>query len=122
VIQYERLALSIGVLTQVNLAWIDYQNSRLEFDLIRQLAEVNHNLVEAVNLRVSVGELNAYDVLVEYKYDAILSKVEALKAYGDMRTAIEQINTSIGIPFYLNDPICIEDTTPYAIDCDEHLY
>jgi outer membrane protein TolC len=103
IIQYERLALSIGILTQVNLAWIAYQDTLQEYKLVAQLADVNRDLLQAVELRQSVGETTYYDILIDYTYDAMFSEVEALRAYGDVKNAIELINSSIGIPFYLDD-------------------
>jgi outer membrane protein TolC len=102
VVQYERLALSIGILTQVNLAWIAYEDSKQEYKLVQDLANTNQDLLHAVNLRQLHGEMSQGDVLIDYRYDAIFSEVEALRAYGILQTTIAQINSSIGIPFYLS--------------------
>ncbi len=100
--QANRLALSIGILAQVNLARAVYFDTLKEYELARQLAETRQELIQTLERKQQVGELSAGEILINYKFDAILSEIDYLQAYGNLHTAIEQINNSIGIPFYLN--------------------
>lgn len=107
--QVERLAVSIGILTQVNIAWLVYQDTFQEYLLVQRLADTNQDLVRAVEMRESQGEISFSDVITDYRYDAVFTEVEALRAYGNVQTAIAQINFSIGIPFFLSSSGCEND-------------
>ena len=103
VTQVNRLAVSVGILTQLNLACLNYCDTRGEYLLAQQMADIKKELAVTMERRCELGEISKIEFLATHQLDALVAEVDALKAFGDQMNALEQINNSIGIPFYLND-------------------
>lgn len=92
-----RLALSIGILTQVNLAYINYLSAVDQFKFADDAYQVKSRLVNALEKENQYGELGGIELLNE-RFLALEAKYTALLAFADLQSAIEQINNSIGHP------------------------
>lgn len=96
-----RLNLSIGVITQVNLAYLDYLDNLEQYQLSDQLRRVNERLLKAAKNEVRFGSIHPAD-LVKFEADALLAEVDALKSYGELQYSLEQLNNALGLPFFFN--------------------
>lgn len=96
-----RLNLSIGVITQVNLAYLDYLDNLDTFRLAEQLRNVNTRMLFAARKEVRYGRILEAD-LVKFEADALLSEVDYLRAYGELQNSLEQLNNALGLPFFFN--------------------
>lgn len=98
--RFTRLSLSIGVMSQVRLAYIEYMQERKHYLLAYQLAMVNDRLVAAAHKELQAGEYK-FDDVFKLEIDAFLSYVGMLTAYADMRVALEKLDNAIGRPLFL---------------------
>lgn len=96
-----RLALSVGVMSQVHLANIKYTDSLENYKLANNLAVVSERLAAAARKTKKYGEYSWSDLMI-YEVGALISRIDALKAYGELRVSIELLNNSIGIPRYFS--------------------
>jgi outer membrane protein TolC len=120
--EISRLALTIGVLTQVHIAYIIYKDTRQEFILNEQLKVVRAGLENAAYKIQKVGELSDIQVLEDYSFAALFAELDALKSFGEMQVAIEQINNSIGMPLYYGNTdigLYFYDQALDTDDCNE---
>lgn len=105
--RYERLALSVGVLSQVHIArWLFEEQLEL-YNLQSDISSTRQNLSNATFATFLAGEFNMLDA-INAESDAVLSEVNAMQAYGDLQVAMEQLNNAIGKPLYFNT-LPIED-------------
>ncbi len=96
-----RLAVSLGVLTQLHLALLTYADTLETYELYAHLRDVNRQLLATARKETRYGKMHEAD-LIKYETESAISEVDALKAYGELQVAIEQINNALGIPFYFN--------------------
>ncbi len=102
VTRLNRLAMSVGILTQLNLAYLSYYDAQEQYRVAKQLSQVREDLFGAWETKWEVGDLSSLDLVANYRLEALTAKVDALKAFGDVQTAIEQVNNALGIPFYFS--------------------
>ncbi len=98
-IKTQRIALSVGVLSQVRLAHILYQENLNQYQLAHTFEEINHSLLLATQMDTQEGISSETDLVI-VAAQALLSKVNAIKAYGEAQIALAQLNYSIGVPEY----------------------
>lgn len=99
--QQSRLALTLGVMTQVHLAKIAYYNNRKVFKELDHIFDLNQRSLFIASMQHNLGVLDGID-LINYEADNLEAEVNAIAAYGDMQVAIELVNNAIGIPLYYN--------------------
>ena len=97
-----RLALSVAVMSQVNIAYLGYRDALDEFHLSWQSYQIKKRLAIAAEKELSVGEFNGVDTL-SLITDAAIAHVNAMRAYGSLQIAIEQLDYSIGVPLLFAD-------------------
>jgi outer membrane protein, multidrug efflux system len=95
--RFNRLSLSVGILAQVRLAYLNYLDKLSQYKLAREWSDIRTQLVDVAERERELGEFNDIDVL-NFKLVAVFSKYVALKAYAALKISIEQINNSIGRP------------------------
>lgn len=95
-----RLALSVAVISQVHLAFINYRDALRQYQLSLRSLEIRQKLSDITQKIRKAGELQGVDVL-NFMTDALLAKVNAWKAFANLQLAQEQLNYAIGKPFYL---------------------
>lgn len=101
-VRANRMALSVAVVTQVRLAYLVYYDNREQYELARQLAEVNKKMLVAAREESAQGKLNEADIL-RYEAEALFSDINALKAYADMSDSLEKLNNALGLPLYFRN-------------------
>ena len=104
VIQNEksRQSLSIGILTQVRLAYLIHQNAKAQHKLSQDLYIVKSRLLKAVKKGERLGEYGGAETL-ELEAEALFSKINSLTSYAEMYISLERINNSIGKPLYFSN-------------------
>jgi len=92
----QKLALGMAVLTQVNVAWIDYEGRRRQYELESDVANVEQRILAQNNMAV---EANAQSRLqaISAGASAVLSQLRLYQSYGDLQNAYGQIGASLGL-------------------------
>lgn len=107
-VRMNRIALSIGVLSQVRLAYILYQDNYEQYNLIHSLEETNKQLLQAAENEYTGGTMNAAELLF-IQSQTFFAEINALKAYGEVQVSLEQLNNAIGLPRYYNKKPTVEE-------------
>lgn len=89
------------VLSQVHLAFSKYQDALENYRLMKEQADVQNRLVFAARKSTEYGEYS-YTDLIPIEMNAVISKIDALKANVALRSTVELLNNSVGIPLYFN--------------------
>jgi len=108
-----RIALSVGVLTQVYLSKLVYDDNLEQYLLAYELADVNYRMLGAAENERKQGKLHDADIL-HYRAEALLSEINAMKAYVDLQSALEQLNNAMGMPLYFRNTY-----VPAVLHCHE---
>ncbi len=92
-----RLAVSMGVLTQVHLAYLQYKTAIEQYTLARELATINRRLLTVSEQARDQGELSDADVL-NYQAQSLFADVNAISNFGDIQIALEHLANALGTP------------------------
>lgn len=99
-----RLSISIGVLTQVNLAYLVYYDQIEQYRLAKEGQRTRDKLVSSTRKMVEVGESTDAELLL-LEVQALFAAIEAMRTYGEVQVALEQLNNAMGAPFYFTNPL-----------------
>lgn len=97
-----RLALSMGIIAQLHLAYNKYQEAVSRLQLVNRIADVKNGLLYISRKSYEYGEGDE-TIVLGFQADSLIAEIEAYKAYGDARVALEQMSNSMGIPGYFLD-------------------
>lgn len=97
--QANRMAISVAILAQVRLAHYIYHDNLEQYLLADNLRIVNKNLLKAAKDELLRGVIPASEYLF-YWSGSMIADVNAMKAYGEVVIALEQLNNAIGHPRY----------------------
>lgn len=97
----DRLSVSIGILTQVNIAYISYLQSLRDYQPANRLASVSERLKNARLREIALGVSSGYEVL-QSELESFLDLVERWVAFADVQIALEELASSIGMPLSLS--------------------
>jgi multidrug efflux system outer membrane protein len=122
-----RLALSVGVLSQIHIAHLRYLDADEQLKLSCKQLTVKKGIYKTGQKLKNAGFSSDVEVF-DYEVGSLMAEISALVAYADVQVSLEQINNSIGIPLYFNslnlclaeisslnnnkssDEICLEDS------------
>jgi outer membrane protein TolC len=92
----QRLALNMAVLTQVHVAWIDYRSRRTQFELTRQLNDVEQRILQHTR---NATEASAGGKLAEIRAatSALMSELRLYQSYAAFQGAYGQMIASLGL-------------------------
>lgn len=99
-----RLALAIGVMSQVHLAYNIYHANLESYMLMKELESVNKRLLLAAKSEKRQGKRHDADIL-QYESESLFSQISTFKAYAELANALEQLNNSVGIPLHFKNNI-----------------
>jgi len=120
-----RLALTVGVISQVNIAYWKYQEAFHQYNLQREITSVQRRLADATKKQFLYGLIGIVDV-VKTEGDAVESETALFGLYGDLQVALEQINNAMGRPLLYNtienDALESDEIECDEIECDEIEY
>lgn len=110
--RHNRLAVSVGILTQVHLSHLTYMDNYKSYKIVNDLKETYALILNAAEKEEKAGRLHGADV-IKFQADSLFAEIDALKAYGEAQISIEQLNNALGLPRYITN----QDGCP--CDCDE---
>ncbi len=92
----QRLALNMAVLTQVHVAWIDYSSRRQQFELTRQLNDVEQRILQHTR---NATQANAQGKLAEIRAatGALMSELRLYQSYAAYQGAYGQMIATLGL-------------------------
>ena len=92
----QRLALTMAVLTQVHVARTDLDAKRHEFELMRQLNEVDQQIHQHVH---NAAQANAEGKLQEIRAatDAMIAELRVYETYGELQSAYGNLLATLGL-------------------------
>lgn len=94
-----RVALSLGIITQLQLAILLYLDANENYQIAKEYANAQKKLLSQAQTIEKVGEYHEGDVL-GYRSDAFLAEMTAFEKYGDLMTSVETINNTLGLPLH----------------------
>lgn len=94
-----RLALSVGVLTQVHIAYNDYLSTLRSYRIHENISTTRNRLRQATETEFIEGEFNEVDAVLA-RANALQGEIDFVRSYGEMQIALEALNNSIGQPLY----------------------
>lgn len=101
-VKKNRVALTLGVLTQIQLALLLNQDAYDNYLIAQDYNNTQQKLKDQAFQVLKVGEFHDGDVL-SYESDAFLAEMTAYERYGNFMLSLEQINNSIGLPRYFQN-------------------
>jgi outer membrane protein TolC len=99
-----RMALSIGVMSQVHLAFFLYKDNLEQFRLIEEQRNVKKQIYQTAAKQFRVGLTSGIDVL-NYEADLYIAELNYLRAFSELQIALEQLNNAMGIPLKIRNTI-----------------
>ncbi|HTH67838.1 TolC family protein [Rhodanobacter sp. T12-5] len=92
----QRLALNMAVLTQVHVAYIDYTSRKQQFELTRQLSDVEQRILEHTR---NATQANAQGKLAEIRAatSALMSELKLYQSYAAYQGAYGQMVATLGL-------------------------
>lgn len=94
-----RLLVSQGVLSQVALAVIQFDQNREQFLIAQKVYKASKAVADLAEQEARVGKKSGLEAL-QSKIDAALARNNLQKIYAELQSNLEQINNSIGLPRY----------------------
>ncbi|UTH76149.1 TolC family protein [Chromobacterium sp. IIBBL 290-4] len=94
--QAQRMALNMAVLTQVHVAYLDFQGKSRQFWIERELNKVDQSIYEQTRNAVDSGaSARLQGILADA--NAVFSSLRLYQSYGDMQNAYGQMAASLGL-------------------------
>lgn len=94
-----RLLISQGVLSQVSLAHIQFDQNREQFIIALKVYKANKAIAALAESEAQVGKKSKLEAL-QSKIDTALALNNVQKIYAELQSNLEQLNNSIGLPRY----------------------
>lgn len=98
-VKRDRLVLSMGILVQVNLGRILYEQNKEQYLLSLHNSIAQEKLMRSIHQQAALGKRSESDD-INARIDAALAKVNAMKVYAELQNSIEFLNNAIGLPRY----------------------
>ncbi|QDQ26852.1 TolC family protein [Chitinimonas arctica] len=96
VAEEQRMALNMAVLTQVHVAWLDYQGRSRQYELERDLNQVEQRILDQTrNAAQSSAQGKLQAILANA--NAVLSQLRLFQSYGELQNAYGQIGATLGL-------------------------
>ncbi|CRX38712.1 TolC family protein [Estrella lausannensis] len=98
-VRRDRLVLSMGILVQVNLGRILYEQNKEQYLLSLHNSLAQEKLMQSIHLQAKLGKRSESDD-INARIDAALAKVNTMKVYAELQNSVEFLNNAIGLPRY----------------------
>jgi outer membrane protein TolC len=116
----ERLSISAGILSQVNLSYQELQNILKEYVVLQERYRNRGRYIESLTSRIDCGMTKGGDFVLPYS-EYIIDKSLAFISFANFKTELERLAISVGFPmmFYKemsSDVITITDVETFLIE------
>lgn len=95
--QQLRLSMSMGVLTQLHLAYINVDETREQYHLAKEQYRLKKEILVGVERLFKWGKANPSDVLIR-EVEALFAEVNEYKSYANVLISLEQLDNALGQP------------------------
>ncbi len=116
-----RLSMSVGVMTQVHLAYINVQETLTQFRLAKELDDVKNRMWELSIKYEEAGQFDPEDVS-DHEIEALFAELNAYKAYANVHVALEQLGNTVGRSLMFTDIDLGCHLWDVRQGCDRQLY
>lgn len=99
-----RLALAAGVISQVHISYLLYQDNLQAYNIGKELESVNIRLLQAAKKEQKLGKLHLADIL-KYEAESLFSEIDAQTKYAELQNSLEQLNSAIGRPRHFRNSV-----------------
>lgn len=90
-----RLSMSMGVLTQVHLAYINVEEALEQYQLAREMQSIKGRKYDLSMKMEEAGQFHS-DEVMDFEADALFAELQAYKAYANLQIALEQLGNATG--------------------------
>lgn len=111
--QETRMALSVGVLSQVHIAYLEYQAAVKKYEMARDLYNSKQKIFELGRRGQGVGEFDEADIL-QLASEALIADIFASTAYAERSVALEKLSNAVGRPLAYSEMILEQDVVAQA--------
>lgn len=125
-VRLNRLALSIGIVAQVHLSYLLFNDNLESYIIAKELESVNKRMLLAAKNEQRQGKLHEADVL-KYESEALFSEIDASTKYAELQGSLEQLNSAIGLPRYFRTEVTYfeepeEDENNFIPNFQENIF
>lgn len=92
----QRLALSMAVLSQVEIAYRDFQGKKREFGMAGELERVDRDILR-VSRETAASGAESRLLLIRAEASALISELRRWQSYSNLSLAWAQLKTSVGV-------------------------
>jgi len=92
-----RLALSMAVLTQVHVAYLDYFSKRRQYEISDQIQELDARIYRIAKNETITGARNRLNE-IRVGVDSLMTAYRRYQNYASLQNAYGQLQVSVGIP------------------------
>jgi outer membrane protein TolC len=114
-----RMALSMAVLTQTHLAMRKYEEALADYNIARQLKDVEDKILKHVKAQISASRSSEQERIAT-RTSALRSRLRSGLAYAQLQTAVARIYHSLGVDL-MPDTIQGSDLQSVASALEQHL-
>jgi outer membrane protein, multidrug efflux system len=93
------LAIAMGILSQLHIAYLDYQHFYETYQVLKQGLLTSQSLVASATKSAQLGALSSAEK-TKFELQAIVAKSRALQAYSDLMISTEQLSNVLGRPLF----------------------
>lgn len=109
-----RLYVSMGIITQVHLAYMSFLDAVAEYELVEQLYRVRWDLLAAAKKGEDLGSFRTAD-LHTLEVEALLAEVNAIRVYAKAQSSLEQLANALGQPLLFMEDEWLEDPSDMCL-------
>lgn len=91
----QRMALNMAVLSQVHVSWLDYQSLAREYERARELSEIGTEIYARMKDR-QVGSVQSRMEEIKSETSALTEELRMFRAYAGLQEAYGRVNATLG--------------------------
>lgn len=92
----QRLAANMAVLSQVHVAWIDFNSRKQQFELVHQLSDVEQRMLEHTQ-NATAADAEGKLAEIRAATSALMSELRLYQSYSAYQESYGQILTTLGV-------------------------
>ncbi|MBM9519861.1 TolC family protein [Desulforhopalus vacuolatus] len=93
--KYQRLVLSAAIITQVHLSYSDFFSRKRQYELSKQLQDINTRIYEQIKNQAQSGSQNHLNE-IRSASDCLMTTYQKSQSYASLQNAYEKIRVTLG--------------------------